>query len=61
MQFTAEFKAATRRQKKKQTTNNQKLKRPLKKITKIMKHYVNQMLHKHYGCSDRKTKIINNQ
>lgn len=37
-----------------------KLKKPLKKITKIIIHDVNQMLHKHYGCPDRKTKIINN-
>lgn len=37
------------------------LKKPLKNISKIIKHYINQMLHKHYGCPDRKTKIINNR
>lgn len=37
-----------------------KLKKPSKKITKIIKYDVNQMLHKHYGCPDRKTKITKN-
>lgn len=36
------------------------LKKPSKKITKIIKYDVNQMLHKHYGCPDRKTKITKN-
>lgn len=40
--------------------NQKKLKKPSKKITKIIKYDVNQMLHKHYGCPDRKTKITNN-
>lgn len=40
--------------------NQKKLKKPSKKITKIIKYDVNQMLHKHYGCPDRKTKITKN-